>query len=171
MQSTPRAQRGFTLLEVLIAIVILSVGLLGVAGMQASGMRTNKAAYNRTVATAMAMDMIDRIRANPRAIDEYNNFDTENGIPTKQACINNATGCTPAELAMHDKYEWGQPLDSEDKKILPDGRGHINIQNDQVTITILWQETHFRDVERPRVIGAPINCEDDIACLRMEFRL
>jgi type IV pilus assembly protein PilV len=55
---------GFTLLEVLVAIVILAIGLLGVAGLQATSIRNNQSAYLRSQATLLAYDVIDRMRAN-----------------------------------------------------------------------------------------------------------
>lgn len=57
-------QSGFTLLEVLIAILVLSIGLLGLAGLMASSIRNNHSAYQRTQATWLAYDMIDRMRVN-----------------------------------------------------------------------------------------------------------
>ena len=57
--------RGFTLIEVLIALVILSVGLLGLAGLQIISLKNNQSTYARGQANLMAMDVIDRIRANP----------------------------------------------------------------------------------------------------------
>ena len=55
---------GFTLIEVLIAMIILAVGLLGLAGLQATSLRNNQSAYNRSVATQLAYDIADRMRAN-----------------------------------------------------------------------------------------------------------
>ena len=61
-------QRGFTLLEVMIALLIFSIGLLGLAGLQAGGLRSNNQAQLRTIAVIQAYDMADRIRANPRGV-------------------------------------------------------------------------------------------------------
>lgn len=57
-------QRGFSLLEILVAIIVLSIGLLGLAGLQVSGMKANQGAYLRTQANALAYDIIERMRAN-----------------------------------------------------------------------------------------------------------
>ena len=70
MNNTPHPeyrmpQRGFTLLEVLIAIVIFSIGLMGIAGLQASGMRYTQDSQLRTIAIAQAETMADRMRADP----------------------------------------------------------------------------------------------------------
>ena len=59
-----KTQSGFTLLEVMVAIVVLSLGLLGLAGLQAASLRNNQAAYYRGIATQQTYDMADRIRAN-----------------------------------------------------------------------------------------------------------
>lgn len=57
-------QKGFTLLEVLVAMLVLSIGLLGLAGLMASSLRNNHSAYYRTQATWLAYDVIDRMRVN-----------------------------------------------------------------------------------------------------------
>ncbi len=64
-------QKGFTLLEVLVAMLILSIGLLGLAGLMASGLRNNHSAYYRTQATWLAYDVIDRMRANQVNAADY----------------------------------------------------------------------------------------------------
>jgi type IV pilus assembly protein PilV len=60
-------QRGFTLTEVLIAVLVLAVGLLGLAGLQLAGMKSNHSAYLRSQATIVAYDLLDRMRADPAA--------------------------------------------------------------------------------------------------------
>ena len=64
-QSAPRVRyAGFSLLEVLVALVILSVGLLGLARMQSTGLRQNNSAYFHSQATTLAYAILDRIRVN-----------------------------------------------------------------------------------------------------------
>lgn len=63
--------RGFTLLEVLVALTIMSIGLLGLASMLTKGMRFNHQAYVRTQSTYIAYDIIDRIRANGSNAGNY----------------------------------------------------------------------------------------------------
>ncbi|MCB1915256.1 MAG: type IV pilus modification protein PilV [Rhodocyclaceae bacterium] len=72
--STPWRQRGTSLIEVLVAVLVLAVGLLGVAGMQVSALRNNQAAYERSVATFLASSIAERMAANRNAaIDgDYN---------------------------------------------------------------------------------------------------
>ncbi len=62
-----RAASGFTLVETLVAVLVLSIGLLGIAALQLSSLRSNSTATQRTQATFLAHDIIDRMRANRRA--------------------------------------------------------------------------------------------------------
>jgi len=64
---THRAQIGATLIEVLVAIVVLSIGLLGLAGLQATSIQANQGAYYRSQASILAADITDRMRANRKA--------------------------------------------------------------------------------------------------------
>jgi type IV pilus assembly protein PilV len=64
-----RSSTGITLLEVLVALVILSVGMLGLAGLQAAGLSANGDAEQRTQAALVTNDMIERMRANPAAVN------------------------------------------------------------------------------------------------------
>ncbi len=65
---------GFTMLEVLIAIVVIAFGLLGIAGLQAFAVKNNHGASLRVTATTLASDMIDRIKSNYTAVTngDYN---------------------------------------------------------------------------------------------------
>ena len=96
---------GFTLVEVLIAILVLAVGLLGLAGLQATSLSNSQSAYNRSLATQLAYDLADRIRANNdpagSALAAY-----IAGVPAANANCKNTTGCSPAQMAQNDLYEW-----------------------------------------------------------------
>lgn len=138
---------GFTLLEVLISIVIFSIGLLGLASLQITGIRLNHDSLLRTIATIQANDMADRMRTNVAATSlgatsPYNN-------PTKAATGNpNCLGkdgsgnpadvqCTPAQMAGQDFYEWyasisGQAATSwspATQATLPSGTGVVCIDS------------------------------------------
>ncbi len=66
-----RRQRGFTLVEVLVALIVLAIGLLGLAQLQARGLKFNQDAYVRSQATTLAYEIIDRMRANRDSADLY----------------------------------------------------------------------------------------------------
>jgi len=106
------------MLEVLVTMLIIAVGLLGLAGLQVKGLQANHAAYLRTEATERAYDMADRMRANIKGVDagDYNNL---SGTPTDPGCI--TTDCTPKQLADYDVRQWN--LDNA--RLLPLGAGAV----------------------------------------------
>ncbi len=166
--TTHDRQTGFSLIEVLVTMVVLSVGLLGIAGMQASGMRNNHAAYTKTQATNLAMDMAERIRANPLGQADYVGFDSD----SEQALANPdciAAGCTPAQLADYDQFEWSQPFNANTKPILPAGQGLITQEVDgRLTITILWREVAY-DGMAFNDCGID-DLAADMTCLQLSFQ-
>ncbi len=85
--------RGFTLIEVLVSMIILAVGLLGIAGLQAMGLRNNQSALLRSQATLCAYDMSDRMRTNSQGFSA-DNYDE----PASTAVTNceSTTGCSPS---------------------------------------------------------------------------
>ncbi len=150
------AIQGFTLIEVLVTLVILAIGMLGLAGLQLSALRNNTNAYERSQATLLAYDIIDRARAN--SSESYAiAMGTE---PTNVHCYGSAKNCTPAELAESDINQWKCSLgawqgDTDCQKLandlhaittmssLTNGDGSITIEADgRLTVTITWDETH-----------------------------
>jgi type IV pilus assembly protein PilV len=132
-------QTGFTLLESLVAIVVMSLGLLGLAGLQAVSMRDNQTAYLRSIATQQAYDMADRIRAN-RVGEVAGNYDSLTAtIPSNPNCITTTPGCTTAaNVAITDHFQWN----TRNAAMLPNGVGTVD--RDGTTgafdITVSWTE-------------------------------
>ncbi len=127
-----RKQAGFTLIEILVTVVILAVGLLGLAGLQATSLKYNSTAYQRSQATSLAYDIIDRMRANAgRARSGYYN--------------RNAGFTDPgtATLANTDLGQWRQALINT----LPAGTGSITLNGNVFTIIIQWDDD--RDATTP----------------------
>lgn len=129
-QQLPHASpAGFAMLEVLVAIVIISFGLLGLAGLQITGLRNNHSAHLRSIATQQAYDMAERIRAN-QAGAKAGNYDAISGIPAENTCITAVSpGCNAAQLASQDAREWNQ----RNADLLPSGQGivcHDSTPND-----------------------------------------
>lgn len=120
MQAQSR-QRGISLIEVLMAVLIFSIGLIGLAGLMVMATRSNHAAYLRTQVTFLASNMAERMRANPTGLWNQAYNDSNYPTSTSQAC-SKASACTPAQVAVRDKYEWSQLL----KTLLPEATARIN---------------------------------------------
>lgn len=123
-------QSGFTLLEVLVALLVLSIGLLGLAGLMASSIRNNHSAYQRTQATWLAYDMIDRMRVNrAAAIASTEDYDIAIGTA--------ASGS--AGLAGADVTGWKATL----ANALPAGDGSVDVDSATriVTVIVQWNDS------------------------------
>ena len=94
---------GTSLIEVLVSLLILAGGMLGIASVHAVSLRANQAAYYRTMATTLSMDMIERMRANKTGVD-VNGYDDVAGAATA-SCFTVAS-CTPAQMAAQDVLTW-----------------------------------------------------------------
>ncbi len=129
-----RRIRGFTLIEVLIALIIMSVGMLGIAGLYVHSMQAGRTSLFRHHAVTLAGDIADRIRANPRAGAAYGLGGADNG------CVDGGINCTPAQMAAHDIFLW----DQQAAAILPNGAVNIVFDNAVIPptyqITVSWTE-------------------------------
>ena len=94
---------GSTLIEVLVSLLVLSFGMLGMAGVQVVSLRGNQAAYFRTMATTYSVDIIERMRANISA-EEGGGYDDVAGAATASCFA--AVGCSDLQLAAQDILDW-----------------------------------------------------------------
>ena len=134
---------GFTLLEVMISMVIFSVGMLGLAGIQAIALKNNNTAYMRTIAMQQAYNMTDLLRSSTDfdgVVDSTFNTITSALGTAPTACFvdNNTTTCTTTQIAASDIYHWKNRMQSE----MPSGRGKVTFDaaTGVFTITIMWDE-------------------------------
>jgi len=116
----PRKQKGVGLIEVLVALVVVSFGVLGMASLQLTGMKHSSGGFNRSKAMLFAQSMATRIRLNPVAVNTpvgedkyaYAAFDSKDvscavlPVPYCQARkdVGDTLSCTPAQLAEFDLY-------------------------------------------------------------------
>lgn len=128
-------QSGFTLLEVLVAMLVLSIGLLGLAGLMASSMRNNQSAYHSTQATWLAYDILDRMRAN-NAVALAGGYSTASALGSPAAC---STAAPSGSVAAQDIAGWKNMIACA----LPVGDGAITVTpaNRQVRITVQWNDS------------------------------
>jgi type IV pilus assembly protein PilV len=145
-----RRHRGFTVVEVLVALVVLSVGLLGIAKLMLFAARSNDSAYLRSQATALAYEMLDTMRANRSAAIAHA-YDTPLGTAAAGASPCLAAACSAANLALYDVYTWKQRLAVGSLPVgtgaLPNGTGQVvtatSTTSPAVTtaiITVQWDD-------------------------------
>ncbi len=150
-------------MEVMIALVIFTVALLGLAGLQATSLRDNQLAYLHTVATQLAHDMGERIRANPSAAAAGGYLvDNINGPVSAPAVDCYSGSCNAADIAATDAYEWLTAIEER----LPSGKGRVAANGGLLTVTVMW------DQERNGASGTDCGGdEEDLACLQIQVRL
>ncbi|MEH6518575.1 MAG: type IV pilus modification protein PilV [Halioglobus sp.] len=113
-------QRGFGLIEVLISVLILAVGILGLAAMQLGAKRASFEATQRSIATSMARDILERMRSNPGELDTYAGLasdlivDTYTGTPATDC---STVSCTPDLLAAYDMWDWTRMIQGDRTKL------------------------------------------------------
>jgi type IV pilus assembly protein PilV len=129
----PRPDAGYMLVEVLVTVIIFSVGLLGVAGLQTLALSSSHMSNLRTEATVLASDMAERMRANLGAVNAAAGARYDDTAPAANACravyatsVEAApVACTPAEMAADDLQDW---LDQVQLN-LPAGEGVVCIDS------------------------------------------
>jgi len=114
-RDTGFGQRGFTLLEVMVALLIFGVGLLTVAALQSVSKRANYEALQRTTASFLAMDMLERMRVNKNRLNFYTQGNMQLGGGTRPVpatlCTSLGDNCDGIDMARADLYLWEQLLD------------------------------------------------------------
>lgn len=139
-------QRGATLIEVLVSVLLMSLGLLSMAAMQVNAVQYSKTSEFRAVATLLANDLTDRMRANYGGgdmsgyiLNSRYSRSKEHAKPRK--LCNAAALCGRAEMAEYDLYQWRMNLSN----LLPGGDAYVipqpqNGESLQVDIWIGWQD-------------------------------
>ena len=162
---------GFTLIEVLISMLILAVGLLGLAGLQATGLRNNLSAYNRSQATQLAYDLADRMRANLADAQLYGASVYFTQAPAGAAVPNceTTTGCTTTQMAQNDLAVWNTNITTT----LPLGQGAVGLAGNIYTITINWDDNRDGCVNPgdPGAGCAALPASNDDPSFQMSFQL
>lgn len=152
--SPNQRQQGVGLIEVMVAVVILSIGFLAAGRMQTQGVRAAQEAYVRSQAHFLVKDMVDRMRSNPAGVADgaYNGVDTKNTEYLQPDCASKSTTsqpCSAFEIAQYDLAVWAGYINSPDTDgvtpLLPSGpevqaNGSIeeNAANGIYTVTVRW---------------------------------
>ncbi len=156
-------QQGVSLIESMIALIVISVGLLGIAALQLTAMGQNSSALNHSQAVWISYNISDRIRANNNQVNPLNSqFLQYSGIDTNQdynqECLTQA--CTAQQMMTADATDWVTMMSA-----LPGGRGRITPTANGLLVTVMW------DDEGTGASG--INCGNDpdvdLTCYSVEL--
>jgi type IV pilus assembly protein PilV len=137
-----RTQSGGGLIEAMISIFVVSIGFLGFAGVQVTGLAAANDSLFRSKAIYLSYQMADRVRANMPGV-QAGSYNSMSGTGSSPGCI--ATGCTAGQVAQNDFYEWS----TEVANVLPTGTGTICKTSDETAcdgggnnyaITLSWTE-------------------------------
>ena len=129
-----RNHAGFGLVESLVALVVISVGMIGIAALYGQGLGAGRTALYRTIAVNLASDMADRIRVNRRGGSNYGGAAADNNCDP-----GGGTDCTPAQMAAHDLFVWTLQVQAQ----MPNGLGALQYTGTlppTYTISVTWQE-------------------------------
>ncbi len=157
-------QKGVSLLEILIAVLVLSVGLLGLGGLQLRALKSSNDAHFRTVASLLAADLGDRIRINPEGValaayeisESQSTSICENTAP--KLCTQSNT-CSASELATFDLYQIACGVTNGNNKslgmknLLPNATLSVTCTGGtcdakkEHTITLKWEQTDNQDAD------------------------
>ncbi len=133
-------QSGFTLIEVLVTLILMAIGLLGVASMQLYALKNNDSAYLRSQASLYANEIMDRMRAN-RGAASVGNYDK-----TLSAFITLPVPVTNDSIAVKDRYDWYRKINSE----LPNAKAAIDCDTNAIcTIIIQWDASRAENSDNP----------------------
>jgi len=141
MSKSMKSQSGFTMVETLVALVVLAIGLLGIAALYLNSLQAGRSAIYRTEAVNLAADLADRIRSNRTALGAYANVFTD--APADVPACYTTAGCTAAQLAASDLNRWKANIAQQ----LPNGQGQVAVtlpvaagEPTDYVITVRWAE-------------------------------
>lgn len=140
---------GMTFIEVLVALVILATGILGAVAMQASATKGSFDAMQRSIASAYAQDIIEKIRSNRSSTNILEAYEGTYGGGSEASnlgCNKETSLCTPVQMVANDRYEWEQRLLGADVKLgtknvggLMSAKGCIEHNKNSVTVVVSWE--------------------------------
>lgn len=151
-------QTGFSLLEILVSLIILSIGMLGLAALQLNAIRYNHGAELRSIATQQALAMIERMRANRQGVAD-GAYGSLSGIPAQANC----TACSTGEMAQKDLYDWN----TSNAALLPAGQGTVTGNGPIHTVTVRWDNNRSGATG----LGCSGNPQVDLSCVIMAVEL
>ncbi|MDP7592261.1 MAG: type IV pilus modification protein PilV [Litorilituus sp.] len=158
-------EKGMTFVEVLIALVIMVTGILGAVAMQAIAKKGSFDAMQRSVASSLAQDIIEKMRSNSNvalALYAANSPYGTGKIIGSPVCNSSLAICTPEQMVTHDLFDWEQSImgagtqkSGKNAGGLTNGIGCITVNGNSVTIVLTWQgKTESSDANKASTCGS-----------------
>ncbi|WP_252176450.1 type IV pilus modification protein PilV [Endozoicomonas sp. 4G] len=158
-----RRQKGVGLIEVMVALLVISVGVLGMAGLQTKSLQHNQLAYLRSQAVIIVNDMMDRIRANKTIAASGNDYVITEAEYVAAGCTTTdfidrceSATCNESQLAIYDVQQWKFQMACQ----LPDATGSIAIENTSsgrvYVITLKFNDSHSARAAREVVLRSAL---------------
>lgn len=147
-KSNSNKEQGMTFIEVLVALVIMVTGILGAVAMQATAKKGSFDAMQRSLASSLAQDIIERMRSNDATLlASYAGADYGAVLGVSVPACSSVAGCTSENMIINDIYEWERALMGADVKSaddknsggLVDTRACITVNGSAVDVVITWQ--------------------------------
>ena len=146
-----RSSAGFSLVEAMVSLIVISVGMIGIAALYGQGLSAGRTALSRTIAVNLASTMAENIRVNRLGQAAYAGAGADNN------CDPSAGGgvdCTPAQMAAHDVFLWNADVAAQ----LPNGVGAVTFVDGtppNYTITVTWDEVGIGQVTETLTVQVP----------------
>lgn len=154
-----RRQRGMSLIEIMVALVLLSFGLMGMLGLKMAGLKHTGHANARAAASIHATDILDRMRANPvRAAAGAYTLALEDAAPS-----------APADVAQVDLVQWRRGIAAN----LPGGSGSVSAvaADGSVRVVLQWEERREADPQAKEQAAGQAEPETETLSFTFDARL
>ena len=151
MHAYSRKSAGFSLVEAMVSLIVISVGMIGIAALYGQGLSAGRTALSRTVAVNLAATMAENIRVNRLAQAAYAGAGADNNCDPAGG---GGVDCTPAQMAAHDLFLWNADVAAQ----LPNGVGAVTFADGtppNYTITVTWDEVGIGQVTETLTVQVP----------------
>lgn len=163
---------GVSLIEVMVAVLVLGIGVMGYAALQVKSVQMSEETYSRSQAMSIAQDFVERTRSNPEGIATYKSADQWNSSPLvmpDKTCLYDASisidisSCSAAELAEKDIYDTRLAAQS----MLSNGTAEFEDCGSVSCISVAWAGTTTADCDQADFSNG--NRGDNAHCVVVDF--
>ena len=151
VHACPRKSAGFSLVEAMVSLIVISVGMIGIAALYGQGLSAGRTALSRTIAVNLAATMAENIRVNRLGQAAYAGAGADNNCDPAGG---GGVDCTPAQMAAHDLFLWNADVAAQ----LPNGVGAVAFVDGtppNYTITVTWDEVGIGQVTETLTVQVP----------------